>query len=396
LAKPRLLIVLNRLSIGGPATNTLAVAAALKDDFEILLVAGEPVHGEDSSAYLLDQYSGFRVQMLTSMKRAVLPLNDYHAYRQIRQIIKKFQPHIIHTHGSKPGVIARIAAWRLKVPVITHTYHGHVFHSYFSPFISACIIKSERWLAKKSTFIVAINERLKQELTVDYRIAPAEKIILNRLGIDMDRMRDEDGSKRQTFRNEFQLRQNEIAIGIIGRLVPVKQHHVFIEVVAALLNANLSQPLRFFIVGDGDEKPKLMQQLRSKSISYTLAHDFRADAPVVFTSWRKDMDAVMFGLDMVLLTSQNEGTPVSIMEAMTAGKPVVAPDVGGIAELFQDNTNGLLYTHPHSLFDYTSQLIHSPELCSKIGASARSFASSELNLQKQVNDLRKAYLRFTF
>lgn len=395
MAKPRLLIVLNRLSIGGPATNTLAVAQALKDDFEILLVAGEPVHGEESAAYLLDQYNGFQVQMLKSMKRAILPLDDYHAYIQIKQIIKIFQPHIIHTHGSKPGVIARIAAKHCNVPVITHTYHGHVFHSYFSSFVSARIVKLERWLAGLSSFVIAINERLKQELTSVYRIAPAPKIKLNRLGISIISLQDIDGSKRKKFRREFQLQENEIAIGIVGRLVPVKQHHVFIELVSQLFKANISTPLRFFIIGDGDEKQKLEQQLKAYQINYTsTGGNLDTSAPVVFTSWRKDMDVVMAGLDIVTLTSQNEGTPISIMEAMAAGKPVVAADVGGIAELFQNNTNGLLYQQPSELFQQTLQLIQSSQTRNTIGSNARSFAAAELTIDKQVDSLRQTYLDF--
>jgi glycosyltransferase involved in cell wall biosynthesis len=393
LTKPRLLIVLNRLSIGGPATNTLAVAQALKDDFEIVLVAGEPVQGEESAAYLLEQYNGFHVQMLKSMKRAVLPMDDYHAYKQMKQIIKTFQPHIIHTHGSKPGVIARWAAKRCHVPVITHTYHGHVFHSYFSPFVSGFIVKLERWLASHSSFIIAINERLQQELTSLYKIAPPEKIKLNRLGIDVESLQDADGSKRKKFRTEFQLQEHEIAIGIIGRLVPVKQHHIFIDLISQLVKESVSSPLRFFIIGDGGEKQKLEQQLQNHHITYTTTESqFNNAAPVVFTSWRKDMDAVMAGLDIVTLTSQNEGTPISIMEAMAAGKPVVAADVGGIAELFQNNTNGLLYQQPSELFQQTLQLIQSPQIRDMIGNNARAFAATELTIRKQVQSLRQTYL----
>lgn len=395
MKKPRLLIVLNRLSIGGPATNTLAIAQALKDDFEILLVAGEPVHGEESAAYLLDQYSGFQVQMLKSMKRAVLPLDDYHAYRQIKQIIKAFQPHIVHTHGSKPGVIARLAAKKYKVPVITHTYHGHVFHSYFSSLISAGIVRLERWLAKQSSFIVAINERLKNELTSVYKIAPSQKIKLNRLGIDVESLQDVNGSKRKKFRAEFQLQENEIAIGIVGRLVPVKQHRLFVELTAQLIKANLSTPLRFFIIGDGVEKQKLEQQLKTHHISYVSAdNNFNNTSPAVFTSWRKDMDVVMAGLDIVTLTSQNEGTPISIMEAMAAGKPVVAANVGGIAELFQNNTNGLLYQQPEELYHQTLQLIKSSQNRNTIGNNAKAFAAAELTITKQVQSLKQIYLEF--
>lgn len=392
MAKPRLLIVLNRLSIGGPATNTLALAQALKDEFDILLIAGEPSEGEESAAYLLEPYNGFHVQMLQPMKRAVLPIDDVQAYRQIKTIIKNFKPQIIHTHGSKPGVLARTAAKRCRVPVIIHTFHGHVFHSYFSPFVSGLIIRLERWLARQSTFLIAINERLQQELTERYRIASPVKVRLNRLGIDVGALQDADGSKRARFRREFQLQEQEVAIGIIGRLVPVKQHAVFVELAVQLLQANIGKPLRFFIIGDGDEKHKLRQLLQQHQISYTTTDSsLNPSASVVFTSWRKDMDVVMAGLDIVTLTSQNEGTPISVMEAMAAGRPVIAADVGGIAELFQNNTNGLLYRQPSELFQHTLHLVESPTSRNTIGEKAKNFAARELTISQQAQSLRHLY-----
>ncbi|MBX9782813.1 MAG: glycosyltransferase [Chitinophagaceae bacterium] len=398
MAKPRLLIVLNRLSVGGPASNTLALAHALCNEFDILLIAGKPVHGEESAEYLLQQYTGFKVQILPSIKHAVLPFDDYHAYHQIKKIVKEFKPQIIHTHGSKPGVLARVAAWRCKVPVIVHTYHGHVFHSYFHSFVSGIIVRIERWLAKHSTFIVAINERLKNELTEVYKIAPAQKIILNRLGIEAQKFSDAAGNKRRQFRNQFQINDDVFAIGIIGRLVPVKQHSLFIHLAEQLLQLNpATKSLKFFIVGDGDEKPKLKLLLQQKRIAYTEtgAH-FSSNEPLIFTSWQKEMDVALAGLDLVVLTSLNEGTPVSIMEAMSAGKPVVASNVGGIAELFQDNANGLLFNTPVEMVEKMQNLINTPSLLSSLSSNAASFARAHLSLENQVFELKSAYLQHLF
>ena len=390
--KPRLLIVLNRLVIGGPAVNTLAVAHLLQDEFDVLLVAGEPAHGEESAVYLLDRYKGMNVRMIKNIKRSVLPLNDLKAFYEIKSVIKDFRPDIVHTHGSKPGVLARIAAWQLNVPVIVHTYHGHVFHSYFNSLLSALIIKSERWLAKHSSFVIAINERLKQELEYQYRIAPPSKVILNRLGIDALSFLENNEHKRIQFRNEFSIQPNQHAVGIIGRLVPVKNHKAFIELIASLLLSS-EVMLKFFIVGDGDEKQKLEALLRLKKITYTHAGPlYDANASVVFTSWRKDMDDVLAGLDVVVLTSLNEGTPVSIMEAMAAGKPVIASDVGGIAELFQNGQNGVVYQQYEQLPGICLQILQNPELYASLSKNARTFASQNLTLTKQVSSLKSAYL----
>lgn len=390
--KPKLLIVLNRLSVGGPAVNTLALAHELSTDFEILLLAGEPAHGEESAAYLLGQYKGFEVKMISSIKRAVLPLDDLNAYRQIKKIISTFQPQIIHTHGSKPGVLARIAAWKCKVPVIVHTYHGHVFHSYFNKFISALIVKLERWLATKTSIIIAINERLLNELIEEYKIAPHSKVVLNRLGIDVQKMEDAQGAKRKKFRTEFEVTDHQKAIGIIGRLVPVKNHSGFIRAAHQMIKTS-SFELRFFIVGDGDEKPMLMKLLQTLNISFSSSgNDYKSSALFTFTSWRKDMDVVLAGLDLVILTSFNEGTPVSIMEAMAAAKPVIASNVGGIAELFQNNQNGTLYQNIQDLPGISLQLLQNQEHYSTICQNAQHFAQSQLSLSGQVSILKQAYL----
>ena len=161
--KPRLLILLNRLSIGGPASNTLPLASALQNQFEILLVAGNPLPDEQSAKYLLDKYKGFQTIILPEIKRAILPVQDLQTYKKLVQIIRDFKPQVVHTHGAKPGFLGRIAAAKFKVPLIVHTYHGHVFKSYFSPFFSGMIIRIERLLAKKSHLLIAINEQLQKE-----------------------------------------------------------------------------------------------------------------------------------------------------------------------------------------------------------------------------------------
>ncbi len=394
LAKPKLLIVLNRLAIGGPATNTLAVAHELSSDFEILLVAGDPMHNEESAAYLLQQYNSFEVQIIHSFKRAVLPFNDFSAYKKLKAIIKNFKPDIIHTHGSKPGVLARFAAWQCNVPVIIHTYHGHVFHSYFNTFISKGIVGIERWFAKHTTYLIAINNRIKDDLENKYRIASKDKVVLNRLGIDVEFYFDEDGLKRKKFRQEFSLHDDTVAIAIIGRLVPVKQHTLFVDLVEQLLTTlPKEKKVQFFIIGDGNEKKKIENLLQKKHISFSNnLQPVNNDTSVLFTSWRKDIDFVLAGLDMVVLTSLNEGTPVSIMEAMAASKPVVATNVGGISELLINEETGFVFENQQDIKTSMLRLLQSKELREKMGSNAKDFAKRHLSIRTQVAQLKDIYL----
>lgn len=390
MPKPRLLIILNRLAIGGPASNTLALASLLSNEFDILLVAGEPLPDEQSASFLLDRYKGFRVEIIRSFKRAVLPTQDVSAYLRLRHIIKEFQPQIIHTHGSKPGVLGRLAARQLKVPVIVHTYHGHVFHSYFNSFISSLIIQLERKLAGISTALIAINEKLKQELTAVYKIATSEKVVLNQLGIDSHQLQLNREQHRSAFRSEFQLGNQELAIGIIGRLVPIKQHRLFIELVEALLKEETNIPLRFFIIGDGEEKKNLKELLNAKQISFTEDKN-NPKAIVTFTSWRTDIDVVLAGLDMVVLTSLNEGTPVSILEAMSVGRPVVATNVGGITELFSRSGAGFVCDSLADMVQRVLLLIRNPELRNEMGRAGEQYAEANLSVSKQAEELAAVY-----
>ncbi len=390
--KPRLLIILNRLSIGGPATNTLSVAAELSSDFEILLLAGEHLPDEQSADFLLDTYKGFRVQKIKTLTRSVYLWKDLLSYFQIKKIIREFKPHIVHTHGAKPGVLGRVAAWQLNVPVILHTFHGHIFHSYFSAFINKLIIRTEQTLAKISTAVIAINQTLEHELKTIYHIAPAEKIKLVKLGIDTNQFEDTEEKKREHFRNEFMLNNEAIAIGIIGRLVPVKNHLLFLELVQQLLKAHQQKSLKFFIIGDGPEKINLIQHLQKQKISFTHnGSSYQSSASVIFTSWRKDMDVVYAGLDIVALTSLNEGTPVSIMEAMASGKPVVSTNAGGISEIIKQNETGFISNNLEELVTGTQQFILSETRRTLTGERAKQFVKQHLSKKFEVQELNHLY-----
>jgi glycosyltransferase involved in cell wall biosynthesis len=372
----------------------LAVAHELSSDFEILLLAGEPLENEESAAFLLKKYTGFNVQILPSIKRAILPVADFKAFVQIKKIIHSFQPQIIHTHGSKPGVVARMAAIKCKVPVIVHTYHGHVFHSYFNSLITSIIIRVERWLAKRTTFLIAINNHLLTDLSKVYRIASEHKIIINRLGLETEVMTDSDGSKRQEFRNQFHITPDTVVVGIVGRLVPIKNHQLFLELVQYISQTStLKVPVRFFIIGDGEERLKLQHLLTQMKISFSSVNSLQNEQPtVIFTSWRKDMDLVYAGLDLVVLTSFNEGTPVSIMEAMAAGKPVVSSKVGGIPELFEQNRNGYFFETKKQFFQQIESLVQNPQLRKELGNHALSFAANHFSLKQQAAELKSAFL----
>lgn len=336
---PKVLRIINRFNIGGPTYNAAYLSKYLSDDFETLLVGGQKDESEDSSEFILKQL-GLNPIIIPEMKREINFKNDRIAYQKIKQLIAEFKPDIVHTHASKAGAIGRLAAYNMKVPIIVHTFHGHVFHSYFGKAKTNAYKKIEKYLAKKSSSIIAISSIQKQELSEKHKICKKEKIKVIPLGFDLDRFRENKIEKRVSFRKEWNLDEETIAIGIIGRLVPIKNHHFFLNV-AKSIQEQTSKSIQFFIVGDGKLKDELINYCKEINITYS---EKQSDIKplITFTSWIKDIDVVNAGLDIITLTSKNEGTPVSLIEAQASGKPIVSTNVGGIENIVKIGQTALL------------------------------------------------------
>jgi len=336
---PRVLRIINRLNIGGPTYNAAYLTKYLSNDFETLLVAGEKDETEDSSQFILHEL-GLKPIIIPEMKRAVNLKNDRIAYQKIKEIIADFKPDIVHTHASKAGAIGRLAAYKMKVPVILHTFHGHVFHSYFGKVKTTIYKTIERNLARKSTKIIAISAIQKKELSTIHKIAKPNKIEVIPLGFDLNKFKENQKGKRNSFRQKWLIEDDEIAIGIIGRLVPIKNHHFFLNV-AKNISKLSTKKVRFLIIGDGELRDDLENYCTQLEIDFSTEKN-ATNALLTFTSWITDIDVALAGLDIVALTSKNEGTPVSLIEAQAAGKPIVSTNVGGIENIVIPNETALL------------------------------------------------------
>jgi glycosyltransferase involved in cell wall biosynthesis len=326
---PKILRIINRFNIGGPTYNAAYLSKHLSNDFETLLVGGQKDVTEDSSGFILDNL-GLEPTIIPEMKREVDLKEDRIAYKKIKELIGDYKPDIVHTHASKAGAIGRLAAHKMKVPQIYHTFHGHVFHSYFGKAKTAMYKSIERNLAKKSTRIIAISDIQKYELSTIHKICKPEKITVVPLGFDLARFHTDIETKRKEFRATWNIADDELAIGIVGRLVPIKNHELFLEAAKEVTDSS-SKKLKFIIVGDGE----LRGELESKVSELGLNN-------VVFTSWQKNVDQVNAGLDIICLTSKNEGTPVSLIEAQASRKPIVTTNVGGIENVVKPKETALL------------------------------------------------------
>ena len=336
-SKKKILRIINRFNLGGPTYNAGLLTKYLSDEYETILVGGNHEESEGSSMHIIE-HLGLEPVIIPEMQRSVSPKKDRIAYNKIQKIIQDFKPDIVHTHASKAGALGRKAAFNAKIPQIYHTFHGHVFHSYFGSLKTNLYKNIERRLAKKSTNIIAISELQKKELSEIHRICPAEKIKVIPLGFDLTPFYTNTEAKRKEFRSKWNIKENEVAIGIVGRIVPIKDHAFFIHVIEQVLKKT-SKKIRVFIVGDGEERVNIQALISKKKLSYSTNS---TPALFQFTSWMKNVDEVNAGMDIICLTSKNEGTPVSLIEAQASGNPVVSTNVGGIENVISADETGYL------------------------------------------------------
>lgn len=388
---PRILRIMNRIIIGGPLLNAAYLTKYLSPDFETLLIAGGKEDHEQDAGYITDEL-GIHPVLIADMERSINFYKDYKAYKNVKEIIRDFKPDIVHTHAAKPGLIGRMAASSLKVPVIIHTYHGHVFHSYFNKYKTNFIIRTERNLAKKSDAIIAISEQQKKELSEDFKIADPGKFRVIPLGLDLDRFGQHYLEKRQKFRKEFGLDEDVIAITIVGRLVPVKNHKLFLDAFSKVL-LGTNKKVKAFIVGDGETRKYLEAQAENLGIQFSTERDSNHNCPLVFTSWRTDVDVINAGSDIIALTSLNEGTPVSLIEAQAANKPIVTTNVGGMQDVVLENETALLSDSGNvdQFYNNLLRLIEDGELRNRLGKNGSGFVMKRFSYQRLVNDTRNLY-----
>ncbi len=347
---PKVLRIINRLNLGGPTYNAAYLSKYISDDFETLLVAGMKDESEASSEYIVDSLD-LKPSYINDMYREINPVKDYPAYKELVRIIKDFKPDIVHTHAAKAGAIGRLAAHNCGVPIVLHTFHGHVFHSYFGKLKTRVFIEIERFLARRSTKIIAISNIQKQELCEQFKIAPCDKFEVVQLGFDLERFQKENSTKRKTFRKKYKVDENAIAIGIIGRLVPIKNHKLLLQAFAQV-KAKTAKSIKLIIIGDGELRGELEDFCQELKLTFS---DVEAQTDVLFTSWIKDIETALPGLDVVALSSFNEGTPVSLIEAQAANIPIVSTRVGGIEDIVIEGKTALLAKN-NDLGDFTEKL----------------------------------------
>jgi len=379
-SKVKILRVIARMNVGGPTIHVINLTAGLDPSrFDSILVTGTENPGEGS---LLDLALARGIKPIVIPEivgQATLKPRDLKALIALYRLIRRERPHIVHTHAAKPGVLGRLAARLAGVPVVVHTFHGHILHGYYGPLMSRLLRRMERLLAHCSDRIIAVSEQVKQDL-VRYGVAPPEKISVIPLGFDLQPFLDSAGHRGALYR-ELGLTNGGRLVGIVGRIFPIKNHRLFLEAAAHV--AAEERLARFVVVGDGVLRPDMEARARSLGI---------ADR-VTFTGWRRDLHRIYSDLDVLVVSSRNEGTPVSAIEAMASGCPVVATRVGGLPDLINEGKTGYLVPSEdaRALAAAILRVLRDREAAYRMGQAARAHVRERFRADRLVRDVEGLY-----
>lgn len=401
--KIRVVSVIDRLVIGGPTKHIVWVIAGLDpQQFDATLITGTPADAEGDMSYYARQ-AGIRPIVIKQMTRE-LNLGDIIVIAKLLWLFWKIKPDIIDTQKSKAGAVGRIAAcfykWltpsaillRPRECYVVHTYHGHVFHSYYGKAKTRLILAIERALAWVCTDrIITISNQQRREISERFNVGLPEQFRVIPLGIDCEEVE----VCESRFREEYGIGEDEFVIGILGRLCDVKNHEMFLKSAARLIKQkNAAYPrLRFAVIGDGHLREHLGQCAKKLGIA----------GDVVFTGFRTDAAALYKEIDLVVLTSLNEGTPLTLIEAMCAGRAVVSTEVGGVVDIMgerQQNYGELaVWNHGltvpsrnvEALTSAIEFLIEKPELRFEMGKQGRIFVRQRLSRERLVSEIESLY-----
>jgi glycosyltransferase involved in cell wall biosynthesis len=372
---PKIVRVITRMNIGGPARHVTILATRSEPEFATVLLAGEP--GQREGSMLAEAVAaGARVVRVPHMSRPLSPLPDLLALVWLFRYLRRERPAIVATHTAKAGTLGRLAAALAGVPVIVHTFHGHVLDGYFGSITTAFFLFVERRLGRLTTQFIAISPEIASDL--DRMAIGRGKTSIVRLGLELEHLA---GGTPGRLRRDLDVATGVKLVGIVGRLVPIKAHDLFL---AAAERVSKNHPdVHFAIVGDGELWDQLHQQVAAAGLSDR----------VHFAGWRDDLPEIYSDLDIVVCCSRNEGTPVSVIEACAAGRPVIGTPVGGMTDIISEGVNGLLVPSgdADALAAAIAGLIDDSERRKAMGAAGRRMVLERYGADRMVKELKQIY-----
>jgi glycosyltransferase involved in cell wall biosynthesis len=383
----KVLRIVARLNVGGPARQVTILSRDLVSaGFDTILIHGSLARGEASLECPVGPH--VRIRQIAELGREVRPLHDLVALVRLTWLVFAERPDVIDTHTSKAGALGRLAAFAYNITrprrrrcLVVHTFHGHVFRGYFGRLGSWAVRVVERMLARLTDVVITISPRQRDDIVNEYRIAPAERVELVRLGLELDPLLALDGVA-PTLRANLGYREDAVVFAFVGRLVPIKDPSTLVR--AFSLVASEVPSAQLMIVGDGELRAEVASLAESLGLAGT----------VTFLGWRHDLCAVYGALDVLTLSSLSEGTPVALIEAMAAGRPSIATAVGGVPDVVTDGVTGILVPagSPRRLADAMIRMARDPDLRKRMGAAGRA-RSSSFQARRLVADTERLYRR---
>ena len=378
----RVLRVIARLNVGGPALHVSYLTEGLASyGYATTLAAGAISEGEGSMAFVAEQ-RGIEITSIPGLQREVSPLADSAVVRQLAELIRRVRPHVLHTHTAKAGAVGRMAARVVgneRPPVVVHTFHGHTLRGYFGPAKEAVFRRIERGLARQTDALIAVSPEVRDEL-VAIGVAPASRFAVVRLGIELsERMQGAEGGAR--LRASLGLAPERFTVGWVGRMTSVKEAPDVLRTVRLLHDRGIDAAL--VMVGDGPDRSALE----------ALAQELGIAEATRFVGFQDDVGPWFHAFDTLLLPSRSEGTPVSAIETLASGHPVVATRVGGVADVVHDGVDGYLFAFGDvtRAADRLAQLAADPELRRRLGEAGRERVLRRYRVPRLVEDIDRLY-----
>lgn len=395
----RIVRIIARLNVGGPAKHVVWLTSGLAEaGYRSLLVAGTVPEGEEDMSYFAEQ-TGVTPVYIPEMSREISLKDAITTWKLFRLLLRE-KPDIVHTHTAKAGTVGRVAGFfyrwltpgvllgRPRACKFVHTYHGHVFHSYYGRLKTGVFLMVERSLARLVTDkILVVSEQQKAEINQVFRVGRRDQFRVVRLGLDLGIFANHE-SRRKKFRDELGVDDETVLVGIVGRLTEIKNHEMFLETVARV---DLEK-VKFVIIGDGSLREALEQQAKALGV----------EGKVIFAGGRKDPEYFYPALDICALTSRNEGTPLTLIEAMANARPVIATSVGGVVDLLgnvveEDQFNVCergISVRPYDVDAFAAALGHLIEdksLRENLGRRGYEFVDQNYRKERLLEDIKDLY-----
>jgi glycosyltransferase involved in cell wall biosynthesis len=381
--------IIARLNVGGPAKHVVWLTSGLEAcGYRSLLVTGRVPPGEEDMSYFAAE-AGVTPLYIPEMSREISLKDAVTTWKLFRLLLRE-RPDIVHTHTAKAGTVGRVAGlfYRWLTPGVligkprrckfVHTYHGHVFHSYYGRLTTRAFLTIEKLLARLVTDrLVVVSEQQRDEINKTFQVGRADQIRIIRLGLDLN-VFAQHASRRAKFRDELGVNDDTLLVGIVGRLTEIKNHEMFLESAARVKLENV----RYVIIGDGSLRESLAAKARTLGI----------ENKVIFAGGRKDPEYFYPALDIVALTSRNEGTPLTLIEAMANARPVIATLVGGVVDLL-GNDRGI-GVRPYDVDAFAAgleTLIKDKMLREKLGRAGFEFVEKNYRKERLLEDIEDLY-----